>query len=111
MSQQQQPPASTGAFIGGIVAGLFAGGTGLTLLVFLLGLLIAAGLDRVTHNASTFVAILICYAIALGIGVLGVILVRKNVGFLSGFVIGVAAGLLGGVSICGGIAGGFSNMH
>lgn len=111
MSQQQQPPASTGAFIGGIVAGLFAGGTGLTFLIFLLGLLIAAALEQIAHNASMLVALFISYAIALGIGFLGIILVRKNVGFLSGFVIGIAAGVFGGVSICSGIAGGLNNMH
>lgn len=105
MSQQQPPPANTGAFIGALIGGLFAGGTILTLVVFLFGLLIDA-----TRNGS-FAGIVFDYAVAVAICALGFVLVRKNVGFLSGFVIGAAAGLLGGISVCSGIAGGLNNMH
>ena len=110
MSQQQQPPANTGAFIGGVVAGLFAGGTGLTLIVFLVGLAIAVLFDP-KHNGSAIVADIFSYAIAAAVAALGIFFVRRNVGFLSGFVLGVAAGLLGGISVCSGITSGLNNMH
>lgn len=105
--QQQQPPASSGAFIGGIVAGLFAGGTLLTLIVFLLGLAIASAITK----SGGLIAIGFGYAIAVAVCALGFFLVRKNVGFLSGFVIGAGAGLLGGITLCSGITSGLNNMH
>jgi hypothetical protein len=110
VSQPQQPPASVGAFIAGIVVGFISGGTVITVMALLFGLLIAAALSLVTHDANV-VAITSCYVVAVGVGILGFFLVRKNVGFLSGFVIGAAGGLLGGVALCNGIISGLNNMH
>lgn len=110
MSQQQTRPPDTGLFIVAVAVGLIAGGTLLTLVTVLLGLAISSALSSATHDA-TLVAFVFCYGIVVAIGALAFFLVRRNVGFLSGFVVGATAGLLGGVALCNGLIGGLNNMH
>ena len=103
MNQPEPKKGLDGAFIVGIVLGLLVGGTILTLIVYAGALLVSAGSAPLTYA--------ITFGIAVGLGVWGTILARKYLGFGSGIVIGLAAGLLGGAAVCAGAVNGLSNMH
>lgn len=101
-----QRPANTGALVAGIVTGLFIGGTVLALLLFVL---FGVTVDKVSKNQGL---IFVCeYVVAVLIGVGAMIAVRRSVGFGSGLLVGLAAGLLGGTAFCNVLVGGLNNMH
>lgn len=109
MSQQQQQPqgASVGAFIAGILVGLFLGGT---ILAFLLFVIFGVTAERLGKNAQEL-AFVAEYIVAGLIGVGGIIVLRRSVHIGSGLLIGIAAGLLGGSALCNAMVGGLNNMH
>lgn len=101
-----RPPANTGALVAGIVVGLFIGGTALALLLFVL---FGVTIDKVSKNQNL---VFVCeYVVAVLIGVGALMAVRRSVGFGSGLLVGLAAGLLGGTAFCNVLVGGLNNMH
>lgn len=102
----QQRPVRTDAFIIGLVVGLLVGGSALALLLFVL---FGVALDGVTKNPS--LAFILEYVVAILIGLGAAWAVRKNVGFMSGLLVGLSAGLLGGTAFCNVLVGGLNNMH
>lgn len=103
MSQQ---PTNTGALVAGIVVGLFVGGTALALLLFVL---FGVTVDKFSKNQG--LAFVCEYVVAVLIGAGALMAVRRNVGFGSGLLVGLAAGLLGGTAFCNVLVGGLNNMH
>ena len=102
------PRSDTAAFVTGIVLGLGVGGLVLTLLFFFIAAAIAESLPG-SPQATGFVFLGVIPALALGWW--AVMRTRQAMNFISGALIGLAAGMLGGVSLCGILIGGFSNMH
>lgn len=102
-----QRPANTGALIAGIVVGLLVGGSALALLLFVI---FGVTFDKVAHNNQSL-AFACEYAVAVLIGSGALIAVRRSVGFGSGLLVGLAAGLLGGTAFCNVLVGGLNNMH
>lgn len=101
-----QRPANTGALVAGIVVGLFIGGTVLALMLFVL---FGAAADKASKSQA--LAFVCEYIVALLLGVGALMAVRRNVGFASGLLVGIAAGLLGGTAFCNVLVGGLNNMH
>ena len=94
-----QPPSSdTAGFIIGVIVGLGIGGTILTMVVFLGMAAIVSFLIPSAGNTSWWALIGTLPALALGWW--AVVMTRKAMNFISGGLIGLAAGLLGGVSLC-----------
>lgn len=104
MSQQ---PVNSGALIAGIVVGLLIGGSVLALILFAIFTVVV---DRFGKNIEGL-AFVFEYIVAILIGVGAMIAVRRSVGFGSGLLVGLAAGLLGGTAICNVLVGGLNNMH
>jgi hypothetical protein len=101
-----QPPANTGALVAGIVVGLFIGGTVLALILFVL---LGATVDQFSKNQGL---VFVCeYVVAVLIGLGAMVAVRRSVGFGSGLLVGLAAGLFGGAAFCNLLVGGLNNMH
>lgn len=101
-----RPPPNTGALVAGIVVGLFIGGTALALLLFVL---FGVTVDKISKNQSL---VFVCeYVVAILIGAGALMAVRRSVGFGSGLLVGLAAGLLGGTAFCNVLVGGLNNMH
>lgn len=101
-----RPPANTGALVAGIVVGLFIGGTALALLLFVI---FGVTVDKFSKNQGLAFAGEYVVAVLIGVGAL--MAVRRSVGFGSGLLVGLAAGLLGGTAFCNVLAGGLNNMH
>jgi hypothetical protein len=91
--------------IGGIVAGLVAGSTLLTLGVFF----IMAGLLSSVLGNHMWPVFVVGYVVAVGIGAWGVVLGRARSNFLTGLLIGSAIGMLGGTALCNVLIAGMSN--
>jgi hypothetical protein len=94
------PPApnETLAFVIGLVVGLFVGGTALTLMDFLALALLAGVLHTAGQSTTWFLMLGTLPALALAW--LAIVQSRKAMNFVSGGLIGAAAGLLGGATIC-----------
>jgi uncharacterized membrane protein YeiH len=105
---QQSPESPSGAapppkhndiagFIIGIVLGLGVGGSVLTLIVFwLVAALVSSIFKSATPGWFAFFAVLP----SLGLAWWAIMRSRKALNFVAGALIGLAAGLLGGVSLC-----------
>jgi len=105
------PPApnDTAAFVIGLVVGLFVGGTVLTLVVFFVVAMLAGVLHVAGENTTWF--LLLGTLPALGFGWLAIVQSRKVLNFISGGLIGVAAGLLGGTTLCAFLFGALGKMQ
>lgn len=93
----------------GIVAGLVLGSTVLTGIVVLFGALVVNALNR--GNDSYGVLFGICVVPALALAWIAVVQTRKALSFVSGGLIGLAAGLLGGTALCTMMFAGLSGGH
>ncbi len=101
--EQKPHQGNVGAFIGGLLTGLFGGGIfGIVLAVLVIGL-IAGG----WNVKPAWLGLFPCWAVGAGLGWLGLRMLRRDAGmnFLSGFLVGSAAGSLGGATICGALIG------
>ena len=108
MSQQPPVKADVTAFIIGLVVGLFLGGSVLTLILFLV---FGLAVDQVQKTNGLGLAFILEYVAAVFIGIGAALALRRRVGIISGLLLGLAAGLLGGTALCNVIAGGLNNMH
>ncbi|HEY1976913.1 MAG TPA: hypothetical protein VGG89_10230 [Candidatus Baltobacteraceae bacterium] len=106
MSQQPPVKSDVTTFIIGVVVGMLVGGSVLTLVLFLV---FGIAIGQATKNLS--LAFILEYAVAILLGTGAAMAVRRNVGIVSGLLVGLAAGLLGGTALCNTIAGGLNNMH
>ncbi|MGC1381209.1 MAG: hypothetical protein WA814_09355 [Candidatus Baltobacteraceae bacterium] len=91
---------SPGLFIAGLVAGLALG----AFVLMPVAVLTMVGIFN-RLNANPNLGFLVIYALVVGLGAWGLWLVRARIGFLSGFMIGSAAGLLGLTALCNSIIG------
>ena len=95
-----------GAFIGGLIAGFAVGG-----IVLMPAAVIAAMLVFQSFTANQNYAFIAVYALALALGLWAVALGRARIDFISGFVAGGAAGLLGLTALCNVLVGGMGGMR
>jgi hypothetical protein len=102
-----QQPANTGAFVGGIIVGLLVGGSVLALVAFVIFGVIA---DTFAKSAAGL-AFVFEYLVAILIGIGGIMVARRNVGFAGGLLIGLAAGMLGGTAFCNVLVGGLGHIQ
>jgi hypothetical protein len=99
-----RPPGNAGLYVFGLLVGLLVGGTVLTLPIFLaIAALVEGFLPNSMHRSVWF--ILLGALPALAIGWFGLVRTRHGLTFISGALVGMAAGLLGGTAICGGLLG------
>jgi hypothetical protein len=106
------PPRKDGDTIGfiiGLVIGLPVGGSLLTLLVLFIVGVIATYVFK-SQTESTW-WLMLGEIPALALAWLAIVQSRKALNFVSGALIGLAAGLLGGTALCAVTLGGLSNMH
>lgn len=108
MSQQPPVKPDVTTFIIGLVVGLFLGGSALTLVLFVL---FGVGLGQSEKTNGLGLAFILEYVVAILLGIGAAIAVRRRVGIVSGLLLGLAAGLLGGTTLCNVLAGGLNNMH
>jgi hypothetical protein len=94
----------TGPFIGGLIAGFVVGGLILTPIAFFT----AAFAFNKLNASYVFVSI---YVLAFVLGGFAFWRIRVGLDFLSGFLTGVAAGLLGLAGLCNIVIGGLGNTH
>ncbi len=87
---------------------MLVGGSLLALMLFLI---FGVALDRAARIRGQELAFVLEYIVAILIGVAAAMALRRSIGFGSGLLLGLAAGLLGGTALCNAIAGGVSNMH
>jgi hypothetical protein len=108
-SPPPKSPNDVATFVIGLLVGLGVGGTVLTMIVmFAVAALIGVLAPKAADGAGFLFAGVVP---ALALGWWAVVLSRKVLNFVSGFVIGLAAGLLGGTSLCALVLGGLSNTH
>ena len=103
------PQPNVAGFVLGILLGLAIGGTVLTLLFFFFASWVAELLPGRAAQSTAYVFLGIGPALALGWW--AVVRTRHSLNPISGILIGLAAGMLGGVSLCGVLVGGLSNMR
>jgi hypothetical protein len=106
----QQPPVKTDvtALVIGLVVGLLLGGSVVTLILFLL---FGVAMDQAAKTNGPALTFILEYVVAVLLGVGAAVALRRSVGFGSGLLLGLAAGLLGGTALCNVLAGGLNNMH
>ena len=96
------------AFVIGLIVGLGVGGVVLTMIFFFTVAAIVSLVFPKTSNNLWFTYFGTIPAVALGWW--AVMQSRKAMNFVSGGLIGLAAGMLGGVSLCGFLMGSLGNM-
>jgi len=96
-----------GRFIGGLIAGFAVGGVIVMPAAVLTSMLVFSRFSNANPNFA-FIAVYVL-GIVLGISALG--LARARIDFTSGFVGGIAAGLLGLAALCNVLVGGLGNMR
>lgn len=96
-----------GRFIGGLIAGFAIGGVVLMPVAVLTSVLV---FNRFS-NANPNLAFIAVYVLGVALGLWALALVRSRVDFTSGFVGGIAAGLLGLTALCNVLLGGLGNMR
>lgn len=95
-----------GAFIGGLIGGFAVGGVVLMPAAVIVAMLV---FQRFTANQNyAFIAV---YALGAALGLWALALGRKRIDFISGFVAGGAAGLLGLTALCNVLIGGMGGMR
>jgi hypothetical protein len=99
-------PTPRGLFIGGLFAGFAVGGFVLVPIVVLMASVAFSHVS--TSPAYVFVAV---YVLAALLGGLAFWRIRLHLDFLSGFLGGAAAGLLGLGALCNVMLGGLGNMR
>jgi hypothetical protein len=96
---------STGAFIGGLFAGLILG----TVAFLLVTAVLVEALARFSVN--TMYDFIGDYALGLFFGILAIRLIRARLDFASGLMTGGAASFLGATALCNTLAGGLGSMR
>jgi hypothetical protein len=104
------PKSEVAAFVIGLVLGLGIGGTILTLVAFALVVWLTQLLFPKSSNDVAWLPYLADIP-ALALGWWAIVQSRKAMNFFSGALIGLAAGMLGGVTICALMLGGLGDMH
>jgi hypothetical protein len=96
-----------GGFIGGLIAGFALGGVVVMPAAVLTAMLVFTHFSNANPNWA-FIAV---YVLGVALGIWALALVRSRIDFISGFVGGIAAGLLGLTALCNVLLGGFGNMR
>ena len=104
------PKNEVAAFVIGVVLGLGVGGTLLTFVWIAVVANIAQLLFPRSSNNMTWLPYF-GDVLALALGWWAVMQSRKTLNFFSGALIGLAAGMLGGVTLCALMLGGLGDMH
>ena len=94
-------PLKAEFFIPGLLVGLIVGGIALTLTVF-----IGVGVLATNEGGNVVAPLLAAYAVAIVLGLLGILGIRKGVSFWSGIALGCAVGMLGWTTVCTLMSGG-----
>jgi hypothetical protein len=94
-----------GRFIGGLIAGFAVGG------VVLMPAAVLTSTYVFSRSSNANLAFIVVYVLGIVLGIWALVLVRARIDFASGFVAGIAAGLLGLTALCNVLLGGLGNMH
>jgi hypothetical protein len=104
------PKNEVAAFVIGLVLGLGIGGSVLTLVAFAIVAWLTQLLFPTSSNNIAWLSLLADIP-ALALGWWAIVRSRKAMNFFSGALIGLAAGMLGGVTLCALMLGGLGDMH
>ena len=95
MEHKPPPAPNAGPFIGGLIAGFAAGG-----IVLFPATMLTAAILLSNAKASGMEFLIPSYVFAAGFGIWGFIRARTKADFVTGFLIGTAAGCLGLTALC-----------